>query len=555
MDMQPSLREVEVDRLGVDFDEVVKGTVPIKLRDLFPGTVLPFDLYFPAAGGPKRALTLRKIFEAGEVYRPSFHESLLAGEVTEVYIRESDEDSFTLYLMDNVQKIVRSAHISSETKTQFLYDNAEAIVSKTYRERPGAANIKLGRQLADCFASHLLADNISAAAVFSLFSKDYDTFTHSVQVAVLGMAFCKFLGMGREEMADFALGGLFHDIGKNAVDEDILKKPSSLNHEEFEIIKKHTLMGYQQLRRTQILNAAQLGIVLCHHEAMDGSGYPQGLKAPQIHKYARIARIVDVYDALTTRRVYKDALSQEQALQLMRRDMKQTFDSSLLDAFVNYLGMGDKMKAAPEGMRLDIELGNQVVIELEGEGARLKASLVGMEAGAFLIFGMPAAAQAKKFVKGRKIIARYAHAGSVYGFRCEVLGGIEQPLRLLFLAYPEKVENINLRKSPRIDCFLPAEIEVQGTVCSGVVADISLGGCKFMAKQEESGDLRTALGESIVLQTNLIGEAAPRILTGKVRNIKLDADRTILGVQFVDLDAETAECLNRSIMNVLALTG
>ena len=556
MENHPKLKEVDSSGISDnEFDRVTKGSLTIKLRDLFPGTTLPFDLYFPSTSKGK-GLQLDVILEAGQVYSPMLHESLQSGEVFEVYIKEGDEELFSQYLTGNVQKLVQSSHISSETKTQLLYSNAEAIVAKTFKERPNAANAKVGRQLAGDFASHILADDVSASAVFSLFSKDYDTFTHSVQVAVLGMVFCKFLGMNKEEVADFGLGGLFHDIGKNSIDDAILKKPSQLDSEEFDTVKKHTLMGYQQLRKAQILSPAQLSVVLHHHEAMDGSGYPQGLNGQQIHKYARIAHIVDVYDALTTRRVYKDALPQEQALELMKGEMRHSFDAALLELFFKCLGTTAKMKGAGEGTRLDIELGNQIIIQFEGDEARLKAKLVGMETGEYLILGMPALAQLKRYAEGDKIIARYAHAGRVYGFRSVVLGHIEQPLRLLFMAYPLSVENINLRKDPRVDCFLPAEAEIRGRLRQGVVTDISRGGCKFVAKQKNKNDFpQNLIDEYIVLRTQFVGETTPQTFTGKVRNVKFDEERATLGVQFVELSEEATESLNKSILNVLSLTG
>lgn len=342
MDRLFGLKIVQSGEFKTEFDNAVRNCLPIKVRGLFPETAFPCDFFYPFFKQSKNIVELERLFAKGQIYGDEIRIFIKNQSITAIYLKQSDEDVFTDYFNTNLKKLLKSSEIQPERKTELLYDNAEQIVQKVFRERPNHSNIAMGHEFAKNFAAHISTDNVSSNALFSLFAKDYHTFTHSVQVALLGMSFCKFLGWKMERVADFGLGALFHDIGKNCIDEDILNKPGRLDEDEFEIVKKHPMMGFQQIRQTETMSREQLFVVLQHHEAMDGSGYPSHLKAHQIHKYARVARIVDIYDALTTRRVYKDAVPPSNALQIMIREMKEGLDLSLLQAFIKFLTEGNE---------------------------------------------------------------------------------------------------------------------------------------------------------------------------------------------------------------------
>ena len=134
---------------------------------------------------------------------------------------------------------------------------------------------------------------------------DY-TFNHSLGVSTLAASMGKWLGYSEVEIEELSIAGLFHDIGKLMIPEEIINKPGELTEEEFEIIKKHSEYSAKILRESGDYNNNIIMGVLQHHERMDGSGYPNGIKGDNIHKYGRIIGICDVYHALTSRRVYKD---------------------------------------------------------------------------------------------------------------------------------------------------------------------------------------------------------------------------------------------------------
>jgi len=333
----PKFKVIDISDAYTSVDEITKGFLLIKVRSLFPESVLPCDIHCLAQKGGMQGLKFSKLLGKGESFKSALHRYLMDQEVDEAYIRREDEKSFTEYFNRHTQEALNVADTPIEKKAELLYDQAEYLVKKVFREHPTKENIRAGQELVAQFSTQVLADQITTQALLSLFSKDYYTFSHCVQVALLGMSLCRFLGWGTKEVEDFGLGALFHDIGKSAVDERILNKPGKLEKDEFELIKRHPLLGYEKIKNAHVMTIDQLSVVLQHHEALDGSGYPSRLKRFEIHKYARVARIVDIYDALTSNRAYKEALSAQEALRIMNDEMRHTLDARVFEAFTDHV--------------------------------------------------------------------------------------------------------------------------------------------------------------------------------------------------------------------------
>lgn len=149
--------------------------------------------------------------------------------------------------------------------------------------------------------------------------RDYDNYTyqHSVNLSVLGITVGKLIGYDREKLKEFGLGLLFHDFGKTKIPLTILNKPERLSVEEFEIMKNHAEYGYQILSKKYKLPDLTKMIIRHHHEKLDGTGYPHGLKANEIPEYVQIASIVDIYDALTADRIYKTKWTHQKAVEFL----------------------------------------------------------------------------------------------------------------------------------------------------------------------------------------------------------------------------------------------
>jgi putative nucleotidyltransferase with HDIG domain len=163
-------------------------------------------------------------------------------------------------------------------------------------------------------------------------SKDRYTQGHCERVADIACALAARAGLDEQSLFWFRIGAMLHDVGKLVVPSEILNKPSRLTAEEWELMKQHPRVGVEMLADIEFPWDVR-PIVEFHHERWDGAGYPQGLKAEEIPRTARILCIADVYDALTSERSYKKALRHEEAIDIMRRDVGKQFDPELFAMF------------------------------------------------------------------------------------------------------------------------------------------------------------------------------------------------------------------------------
>ena len=189
------------------------------------------------------------------------------------------------------------------------------------------------RMTADDIIREVMAMDFRSATVDFPELKTFDNYLylHSVSVAVLGVIIGWKLGVNDKLLHDFTLGALLHDIGKIEVPREILFKTGPLSNDEFEIMKKHSRGGFQLLSKSLYIKPTAFTIALQHHEAYDGSGYPNERKGEEIHQFSRIASAVDIFDALTTDRPYKKRWSFPKTLDYMNNKIKNRLDPKVLE--------------------------------------------------------------------------------------------------------------------------------------------------------------------------------------------------------------------------------
>jgi c-di-GMP-binding flagellar brake protein YcgR len=205
-----------------------------------------------------------------------------------------------------------------------------------------------------------------------------------------------------------------------------------------------------------------------------------------------------------------------------------------------------------QGVRVSIELGTQLFLQLEGIEVRLKSSLVGMEPGDYLIVQMPHMAGINtRLGSGNQLIVRYIRSGTVYGFQCNVIGYIMKPFRLLFLSYPKIISSHNLRKQHRVECFIPVVIWSKENEYAGAIMDISSGGCLLTCQAHAEKNLPLIeVGDRIKLSFQLPGQTGTLMTTGQARNIIQESDKTSLGLEFDPSDSETLKQIEDYVENV-----
>lgn len=163
---------------------------------------------------------------------------------------------------------------------------------------------------------------------------DEYTYTHSVNVSLVSMLIGKWMRLSEEKIKLLIQAGLLHDIGKSKISQEILCKPGSLTKEEYEEMKKHPVFGYKILEEMGGISKDVLMAVLMHHEREDGSGYPVGAKGDQIHELAKVIAVADIYDAMTSNRIYKEKESPFDVFEIMENQCFGYLDPRVTNAFL-----------------------------------------------------------------------------------------------------------------------------------------------------------------------------------------------------------------------------
>lgn len=210
-------------------------------------------------------------------------------------------------------------------------------------------------EMVNSLLSNLLNDDFIIMNLSDIRSVDDYTFSHSVNVCILSLITGIAMGIKGETLKELGVGSLLHDIGKVMIDDRILQKPTNLTINEFDEVKKHTVYGYEILKNSKDISHTAQIIALSHHERKDGSGYPYNLKNNDIPLAARIVAISDVYDALSTNRIYRKKMLTHEVVDYMCSLCNKHFDKIVLDAFISHIanypiGTAVKLNSGEKGL-------------------------------------------------------------------------------------------------------------------------------------------------------------------------------------------------------------
>ncbi|MCU0710555.1 MAG: HD domain-containing protein [Pirellula sp.] len=189
------------------------------------------------------------------------------------------------------------------------------------------------KTLSNVAANMICREDFGLKDILPVLHHDYGTFTHSTNVSYYSGVLADALGYSRDDVEEIVRGALLHDLGKLDIDIKILNKPDKLTDREFRIIKQHPIQGFVRLTNQPGVTFGQLMMTYQHHEKLDGSGYPVGIGADEIHPWAKICSVADVFEALTSHRPYRKPMPTPSALAILERGIDNTFDGEIVSCW------------------------------------------------------------------------------------------------------------------------------------------------------------------------------------------------------------------------------
>ncbi|MDM5076685.1 HD-GYP domain-containing protein [Aeromonas media] len=228
-----------------------------------------------------------------------------------------------------------------ELKIRRLYQEARELQGKFIRHLKAGEPIDITplAAVAEEMVDTMFTHGDAMLCLARIRAKDAYLMEHSMNVAILLANFGRYLGLDRSVLKELTLGGLLHDVGKIMTPDEVLNKPGKLTDEEFGVMRQHVVHSYDILSNTAGITPTMLEVAANHHERLDGTGYPQRLKGDQLSLYTRMSGIVDVYDAVTADRVYKQGMQPTQAFRILLKGINQHFDAELVTKFIKCMGV------------------------------------------------------------------------------------------------------------------------------------------------------------------------------------------------------------------------
>jgi putative nucleotidyltransferase with HDIG domain len=322
------------------------GYEPVPARVLTDISALPCDLYIWRGPRPilyaMRGGDLRKV-----IARAQRGMSFL--------VREIDSDLLRGALAASLPRVLADQRMTPVERSKTAYSIAAKVLTPVFTrenllDRDG---LLLTHQTIDAITLHLIEDEEMVWAMVATMQKHMATHAHAINTAVYGIVLARFMQFGSmDAIRDVARGGLLHDIGKNRVPRVVLDKPSGLDASEWQVMRTHVKAGYDMIVRALGYPPTYAHIIGEHHERCDGSGYPAGRLAPGIALDSQLVGIVDAFDALTSRRPYRAAMSAFDALHVIRVAMRGQFSDEIVREFIKLLGGFNAVAAGLESVDL-----------------------------------------------------------------------------------------------------------------------------------------------------------------------------------------------------------
>lgn len=305
---------------------------PIVKDVIKEGETLPYSIYRQV---DEKLFSL--ILKKEQLLDPTLDLSFLR-DSTPIYIKSSERRHYQQYIQKNISEILDDVQIDLDSKATLINHIATETMNDLFESDVTSENLVKIDTVINNTIKLMLSEYKALYSMLKVTSYDYYTYTHCIDVATYAIAFGIYLKFDQEDLEVLGKAAMLHDLGKKEIASDIITKNAKLTQEEFEIVKSHPSHSVNILKELGEENDQLLLAIEQHHEKCNGEGYPMGLKADEICEFAKIVSICDVFNALTTRRTYKDRMSSFSAFEIMCSEMKHDLSKEHLLQFIKFMG-------------------------------------------------------------------------------------------------------------------------------------------------------------------------------------------------------------------------
>ncbi|MBU8906584.1 HD-GYP domain-containing protein [Desertibacillus haloalkaliphilus] len=273
-------------------------------------------------------------------------------EIGVAFVYVKDEKTDDIEVNDVITEKTRQRAFQT-IKTEFESIADEMRLSKSINRDQLGKNFS---SIVDSILADVKSNKEAISLLSDVFLYDNYIFAHSLNVTIYSLGLALEMKLSDKQLKEIGLGAMLHDVGKMAIPPEILNKPGRLTDEEFDVIKRHPKAGFDLLRNIPNMPLLAAHCAFQHHERLNGSGYPRNLTSSDIHLYAKIIGIADVFDAVTSHRVYRKAMLPHEGLEILYAGAGTQFDKDMLEAFARTVAM------YPVGLTVDLSDGRKAVV-------------------------------------------------------------------------------------------------------------------------------------------------------------------------------------------------
>lgn len=300
------------------------------LDGLPAGSHAPCDLFLRSRSG-------RYVLYAGRglLFDSLQRQQLRSAGLNSLFIRREEASLYFTFLKETLISLVQNPSTPAAVKAKAVHSSCREVLRQVLEE-PRAAFLAQAEEIIAPTVDLIVSGGEAVRHLIDLTAYDHSTYVHSTNVGIFAVALARrvYGHSAEHDLKRLGAGFFLHDLGKRQIPIEILNKPGALSSHERQIVNLHPEDGHRLLLGSSMMTEEAKVIILQHHERDDGKGYPYGLKQGDIHPYARICRLVDVYEALTSKRPYHQQRSTFDALKLMREEVLVDIDRSLFEAFL-----------------------------------------------------------------------------------------------------------------------------------------------------------------------------------------------------------------------------